>query len=56
MYFPIKSQVVYEHMGSDKVMHNPLSMQFSSLNPTGVYIRLIFTSREHELHIYTPTL
>ena len=28
----------------------------NSLNPTGVYIRLMFTSREREQRIYTPVL
>jgi len=30
--------------------------QLNSLNATGIYIRLMFTSREHERRIYTPAL
>ena len=30
--------------------------EFNPLNATGVYIRLIFTSRERERRIYTPAI
>ena len=37
-------------------LDKPHTHYFNSLNMTGIYIRLIFTSRERERCIYMPAL
>ena len=42
---------------SEAIQHRMLAEEFlNPLNATGVYIRLIFTSRERERRIYTPAI
>ena len=46
--------VLLERSLSGQGLHDILAV--NPLNATGVYIRLIFTSRERERRIYTPAI